>query len=79
MTDFTQRITRAKNGDHQLIDQLLAEWRPWLRAQARGILRGAAAARLDSSDVVQLTLVAAYRNLQQFRGMLSADFTRGGV
>jgi RNA polymerase sigma-70 factor (ECF subfamily) len=72
--DFAERMARARGGERPAVDQLLAEWRPWLRRQARGILTSAAAHRVDSSDVVQNTLVEAFRHLPRFRGESPGEF-----
>jgi hypothetical protein len=73
--NFSELVARAQDGDREILEGLLARWRPWLRHQARGLLRSPAAARLDSSDVVQHTLFKAYRNLRRFRGHSPGEFS----
>jgi RNA polymerase sigma-70 factor (ECF subfamily) len=73
--EFLERISRAQCGEREAVELLLAEWRPWLRNQARGLLTAGAAGRMDSSDVVQNTLVEAFRNLKRFRGGSPQEFS----
>ena len=66
--DFTEQIQLARNGDRQAVERLLLEWRPWMRNRARGMLGEGQAARVDSSDVVQIAMAEAFQNLPKFRG-----------
>jgi RNA polymerase sigma-70 factor (ECF subfamily) len=72
--EFTEQLFRARSGDRQAVDRLMLEWRPWLRSRARGLLGEGQGARVDSSDVVQIAMAEAYRNLSKFRGATEAEW-----
>ena len=51
----------------------LEEYRGYLKMLARSQLHAQIQGKLDASDVVQQTLLDAYRNRQQFRGQTQAE------
>ena len=54
--------------------QLLADCQPYLRVMAQRQLDSAVKARIDPSDVVQLTCLDAHRDMQDFRGVEIGEF-----
>src|SRR5205807_9711238 len=52
----------------EALDQRLERYRAYLRLLARLHLDARFQGKLDASDLVQQTLLEAYRSLQQFRG-----------
>lgn len=73
-TGFQQLILRARRGDDEALGQLLDGHRPYLRLLARRFLDGPLAQRLDASDVIQQTLLSAFRNFEKFDGEATAEF-----
>ncbi len=61
-------ILRARHGDPQALGLLLEARRSILVTLAERRLGGRIAARVDPSDVVQLTLMEAHRDFGRFRG-----------
>lgn len=65
---FGRRLRRIRGGDRTCVNELLRRWRPYIRSHARSLLKSHLARRVDSSDVVQDTLVRVHHRLSQFRG-----------
>lgn len=67
-------LVRAKAGDAEAVERLLASCRSYLlvlaRAQVEGRLRG----KVDASDIVQQTLLEAYRGLPRFEGATEGEW-----
>ena len=61
-------IERARLRDPEALGLLLEARRAALRAQAERRLRGRLAARVDASDLVQLTFIEAHRDFDRFQG-----------
>ena len=61
------RVERAKAGDEDARERLVAKCRPLLRRWARGRLPRHARDLADTEDLVQDTLVNAMRNLPNFK------------
>ena len=69
----TEALTRAKTGDRSALLRLLESQRPHLRATARGKLDARMQARVDESDLAQLTLWTAIEGFPAFRGGTEAE------
>lgn len=67
-------LERAKNGDQACIGELLSVYRDYLLGIAVARLDPRVRARCNPSDVVQETLLEAYRDFHQFRGGLEREF-----
>lgn len=66
-----------RSGAHQhweAFGDLLESFRPCLLRLAEQQIRGSIARRLDAGDIVQETLLVAYRDFQGFRGNTPAEF-----
>ena len=59
-------LTRARNGDNQALEDLLARYRPALSRWAAGRLPIAARDLVDTSDLVQETLLGTFKRLESF-------------
>jgi len=59
-------IERAKAGDSDALDELLARYRPRLRRWASGRLPRNARSISDTEDIVQDALIRTFRNFQTF-------------
>jgi RNA polymerase sigma-70 factor, ECF subfamily len=68
-------IRRAQNGDDEAVDQLLADYRPFLRLVADQALGQLLRRREDASDIVQQTEMEAYRAIGDFRGSSEPEFS----
>jgi RNA polymerase sigma-70 factor (ECF subfamily) len=67
--DFPESLlARARSGDATSLGPLLELYRNYLRLLARAQIDGALRARLDPSDLVQETLLEAYRDFPRFAG-----------
>jgi RNA polymerase sigma-70 factor, ECF subfamily len=79
MDNSEQRVTRLlaafRLGAEEARNELLEHFQPWLRMLARTQMESRLQAKFDPSDVVQQTLMAAVRDLPQFRGKTEAEFT----
>src|SRR5258708_2650976 len=64
--DTDHLLEQAETGDEHAIGALLARHRSRLRAMVRVRLDRRVAARVDPSDVVQESLLAAYRRLPEY-------------
>lgn len=68
VAEMEQWIAEARSGNRAAMDQLFGVCLPYLRIAAHQDLDAELRARLDASDVVQETLIEAYRDFPQFRG-----------
>ena len=68
-------LARARAGDDAALDALLARVRPRLRRWATGRLPAWARDMADTDDLLQDTLVATVRNLEDFEPKHEASFT----
>jgi RNA polymerase sigma-70 factor (ECF subfamily) len=67
-------LARARGGDPHALDQLFAVSRAYVRLLARVRVHGRLQAKVDPSDVVQQTLLEAYRGFAGFQGTTSAEW-----
>jgi RNA polymerase sigma-70 factor (ECF subfamily) len=63
----TELVSAAKSGDQQAFAELCRRYTPLLKRRIRGIIRN----REDSEDVLQDTLLSAYKNLAAFQAKSS--------
>ncbi len=61
-------LDEARRGNRQAIDHLLQTYIPYLKMLARLQFNSRLQSRLDASDLVQETVLAAQRDLPRFRG-----------
>jgi RNA polymerase sigma-70 factor, ECF subfamily len=73
-TTVSDLLAQARGGDPRALDHLFAACRSYLQVLARARLHGRLAARADPSDLVQQTLVDAYRGFGGFAGGTSAEW-----
>jgi RNA polymerase sigma-70 factor (ECF subfamily) len=71
--DICDLLQRAREGDQQASGQLLEHYRTYLSLLAQQQLRGRIACRVGPSDIVQQTMLEAYRNFHQFLGSASPE------
>lgn len=67
-------IVEARGGSRDALDRLLEACSPYLLALAKRELCAALRPRLDPVDVVQNTLMKAWRHFSQFRGATEAEW-----
>src|SRR5215207_3794206 len=68
-------VANAAGGDAAAREELLALYRPYLRLAAGARIPKLIQKRMDSSDIVQQTLLDAVRGLPEFRGQTEPEFT----
>lgn len=66
-------IRQAQGGDEAALEKLLASYRNYLRLLARTGIDASLQGKADPSDLVQETLLKAYRRFAQFRGQTEAE------
>jgi RNA polymerase sigma-70 factor (ECF subfamily) len=74
MTESSRWISSARLVTQDRLPALLDEFRPYLRNIAAMELPVQLSARLDASDVVQETLLRAFRQFHQFTGQTDIEF-----
>jgi RNA polymerase sigma-70 factor (ECF subfamily) len=67
-TPLADLLCQARSGNGEALQSLLQRYREFVRLAVRCRSRGQLRARLDSSDLVQETLLQAARHIQQFEG-----------
>jgi RNA polymerase sigma-70 factor (ECF subfamily) len=65
---LSELLLRARGGDAGELDRLFAACRNYLCLLAQSHVEGRLRAKADASDLVQQTLLEAYRDFAQFRG-----------
>ncbi len=75
-TAWTLRIGAAKEGDREVLGQLLDDLRACLCAFARGRLDPQLRVKISASDIVQEAALEAIRSFTSFRGQSRADLHR---
>ncbi len=73
-TDFDRLLEEAKGGCQVALGKLAELCRPYLLLIANEDLNPLLRGKLDASDVVQEALIAAHRDIAQFRGQKEVDF-----
>lgn len=68
MTIDTHLLQRARSGDREAIDGLIAAHRDELLAMAQVKLGARVQSRIDASDVVQQTCLSVFRQMNEFAG-----------
>ena len=66
MESSVDLLARAQGGDQRALNDLLARYLPRLRRWASGRLPPAARSLLDTEDVIQDTLVRAFKHIERF-------------
>src|SRR5262245_35722586 len=69
----SELIRRCRSGDEQARDWLFARYRQYLWILAQGQLGGRLRTRCDPSDLVQQTLLEAFRDFAGFTGVHEAE------
>jgi len=67
-------LDRARQGDAQALDQLFAMCRNYINIVARSQIEGWLRAKVDASDLVQQTLLEAYRDFPRFHGATEGEW-----
>jgi RNA polymerase sigma-70 factor (ECF subfamily) len=67
-------LARARAGDRQALDRLFALCRSYVRVLAQAQVEGRLRAKVDPSDLVQQTLLDAFRGFPAFEGATSAEW-----
>jgi RNA polymerase sigma-70 factor (ECF subfamily) len=67
-------LARARAGDRQALEQLFGLCRGYVQVLARARLDSWLQAKADPSDLVQQTLLDAFRDFDQFHGGTSAEW-----
>ena len=67
-------LARARGSDPQELDRLFATCRNYLTVVARAQVESWLRAKVDASDLVQQTLLEAYRDFERFRGSTEAEW-----
>lgn len=71
--DLDALLSGARQGDRQHVDELLQRYRNYLTLLATTQMADRLRPRLGPSDVVQETMLRAYRNFPRFRGQSEAE------
>ena len=71
--DARELIRQVRGGDREALESLLRCYRNYLCVLARSGLAGAMRAKVDASDVVQETMLAAFTDFAQFRGVTEGE------
>ena len=70
----SELISRARQRDADALDQLFARCRPFLGLAARTRVESWLRAKADASDLVQQTMLEAYRGFENFTGHSEAEW-----
>ncbi len=74
MSNFASKISMARNGQSEVVGELLEPYRNYLRMLAASQMGHPVGKRVSPSDIVQDTMLAAHRDLGDFQGTTSAEF-----
>ena len=72
--DPSDLIRRARAGEPRVLNQLIGQYRPYLKLLARLQRDPRLAAKLDDSDLVQEASALAAEHFDEFRGTSEAEF-----
>src|SRR5437588_5515174 len=67
-------LAQARQGDSRALDRLFAMCRNYVNIIARSQVEGWLRAKVDASDLVQQTLLEAYRDFGRFQGGTEAEW-----
>jgi RNA polymerase sigma-70 factor, ECF subfamily len=67
-------LARARSNDPRQLDRLFAQCRNFLGIVARAQVETQLRAKVDASDLVQQTMLEAYRDFHKFRGTTEAEW-----
>jgi RNA polymerase sigma-70 factor (ECF subfamily) len=67
-------LEKARKGDAQSLDRLFAMCRNYVNIMARTQVEGWLRAKVDASDLVQQTLLEAYRDFDRFQGATEGEW-----
>jgi RNA polymerase sigma-70 factor, ECF subfamily len=70
---FAELLERCRMGDKTAGEQLFARYRHYLWLLAQAQLGRLVRAKCDASDIVQMTMLEAHRDFQQFSGREEAE------
>jgi len=73
-TGLERLIAAAQAGDRDALNQLLDRHKDWLRLIAAGKLRRDVRARVGDSDLVNETLLSAFKGFAKFKGNKTVEF-----
>jgi RNA polymerase sigma-70 factor (ECF subfamily) len=71
---MTRLLAQARQGDQAALDRLFGMCRNYLGLMARTQVEGRLRARVDPSDLVQQTMLEAYRSFQRFNGATEGEW-----
>src|SRR5437016_4212320 len=74
--EFSKMLDEARRGSVKTMGQLLMLHRDILSTMARSLIPAELAAKNAPSDLVQETLLGAYRGLAEFRGTSEGEFLK---
>jgi RNA polymerase sigma-70 factor (ECF subfamily) len=72
--DAIELIKEAREGKEHALDALLRTYRNYLGILARAGISGTLGAKADASDLIQETLLHAYRRFSQFSGQTEGEW-----
>jgi RNA polymerase sigma-70 factor (ECF subfamily) len=70
----SELIDRARQNDAKALDELFTRCRPYLGLAARARVESWLKAKADASDLVQQTMLEAYRGFGRFAGQTEAEW-----
>jgi len=73
-TKVADLIARARQGDAKALDELFAHCRQYLGLAARNRVESWLRAKVDASDLVQQTMMEAYRGFGKFEGASEGEW-----
>jgi RNA polymerase sigma-70 factor (ECF subfamily) len=74
IASISELLPRARNGDQQALASLFASCRNYVHVIAQAHVESWLRAKVDASDLVQQTLLDAYRGLARFQGASEAEW-----